>query len=66
MFIGRYFVVSTKSFVIHNALSYLGIRSISSLELATFMEMKKRLIKTKTMYVEFRKPVENFATILTQ
>jgi hypothetical protein len=61
MFIGSYFVVSTKSFfVIRNALSYLGIRSIASLELATFMEMKKRLIKTKTTYVQFRKPVEKF------
>jgi len=47
MFIGSYFVVSTKSFVIHNAMSYLGIRCISSLELVTFMEMKKRLIKTQ-------------------
>jgi len=37
-------------------MSYLGIRPISSLELATFMEMKKRLIKIKAMYVEVRKP----------
>jgi len=41
-------------------MSYLGIRSIASLELATFREMKKRFIKTKTIYVEVRKPVEKF------
>jgi hypothetical protein len=36
----------------HNALSRLDIRCFSSLEFATFMEMKKRLIKTKTIYVK--------------
>jgi hypothetical protein len=39
-------------------MSYLGIRPISSLKLATFVEIKKHLMKIKTMYVEVRKPNE--------
>jgi hypothetical protein len=60
MFIGMLLCSKYKEIWLFITQSYLGIRSISSLELATFMEMKKSLIKTKTIYGEVRKPVGKF------